>query len=105
MTKQKTAKTTRGWKKAAPRKGHARKSTSKLIRGTFCEKITNPKRKFDARSFRWITSGHAKILIGCPKGKWQPRKQHCTVGTKAYVILTPAKGKRCPVGSKRITKG
>lgn len=83
-----------------------KRKTSRIIQGTFCERVENPKSKFDSRGFRWMTSGRARILIGCPKGKWQPRKKHCTVGTKAYVLLTPVKkGKRCPVGSKRIKKG
>lgn len=48
-----------------------------------------PKSSFDKRSFRWIKSGDARILIGCPKGKWAPRKQRCKVGTRAYEIVRP----------------
>lgn len=48
-----------------------------------------PKSYFDQRSFRWIKSGKARILIGCPKGKWSPKKQRCRVGTRAYEIVRP----------------
>lgn len=72
---------------------------------TYCETKKRPKGSFDKRSFRWISRGDVRMIIGCPKGKWSPGKGRCKVGTKAYVVLRPAKkGKRCPVGSKRIRK-
>ena len=59
----------------------------KIGRGSFCEKTLAPRKQFAAKSFRWKQSGHAWILVGCPRGKWQPRKQHCTVGTRGYKLL------------------
>jgi hypothetical protein len=70
----------------------------------FCERRVGKKTDFDRRSFRWITRGRTKLLIGCPRGKWKPRAQRCAIGTKAYAILTPTRG-RCPRGKKHITKG
>lgn len=74
---------------------------------TYCEKAVAPKKRFAPASFRWVPSGKSRVLVGCPRGKWKPRKQRCKVGTQAYKVLTPAKGKRksCPVGTRRITKG
>lgn len=79
-------------KGAAPRK----------ISGTFCETTKNPRRFFDARSFRYIPRGKNWLLIGCPKGKWDDRTNSCKVGTRAYKVLK--KTDRCPVG-RRVTKG
>jgi hypothetical protein len=74
---------------------------------TFCEKAVAPKKKFEPKSFRWVQSGKSRVLIGCPRGKWRPRKMRCRVGTAAYKVLSPARGKRkaCPVGTRRINKG
>ena len=78
------------------------------IRGTFCERTLVPYREFDRRSFRWkqgkVPIGMIWMLIGCPVGKWAVRKGRCRVGTKAYKILIPAKG-RCSAKEKRIRKG
>lgn len=69
----------------------------------FCERQVNPKTSFDSRSFRHVTSGKARVLVGCPRGSWKSRKQRCGAGLRAYKVLVPAKG-RCPRGTKRITK-
>ena len=74
------------------------------IKGTFCEARLQPKAAFDARSFRWKVSGKAWVLVGCPRGQWQPRKGRCAVGLKAYALLRPAAG-RCPAGARRLAKG
>ena len=71
--------------------------------GTFCERQIHPKKHFDKRSFRWKTSGKAKILIACPRGSWNARTARCRRGTQAYKILTPA-GRRCPGGTRRLVK-
>lgn len=71
---------------------------------TYCERQVNPKRAFAPASFRWVTSGKGRVLIGCPKGKWSAKTETCRVGTKAYKVLVRARG-RCQVGSKRIRKG
>jgi hypothetical protein len=101
----------------------ARKPKSKKIKGTFCERTTAPKSAFDKRSFRYKKSGKAWVLIGCPKGSWQPKKRwrrrkkvrgkttyvwevgKCKIGTRSYKLLAPLGGKkRCPKGSRRVTK-
>ena len=70
---------------------------------TYCERQLAPKRAFDRRSFRWKASGKARVLIGCPAGKWQSHSERCAVSTRAYKVLVRARG-RCRVGSRRITK-
>lgn len=67
-----------------------------------CEKKLAPKSKFDRRSFRWKTSGKARVLVACPKGHW--RRGRCTVGLRAYKLLTPPKAGRCPVGTVKLRK-
>ena len=72
---------------------------------TYCERLENPKRIFDPRSFRWkIVSKKVRVLVGCPVGKWQSRKQRCKVGMKAYKVLKTAGRARCRPGDVRITK-
>lgn len=53
-----------------------------------CRKV-NP-RKFDKRSFRVKKSGKAKIVIGCPSGKFNKRTNRCKVGTRVQKIMYPA---------------
>ena len=74
------------------------------IKGTFCERTLAPKTQFDRRSFRWKPSGKAWLLVGCPKGKWMPRKKRCKVGTRGHKLLSPARKKRCAAGSHRVRK-
>lgn len=58
------------------------------------------KKKFDRASFRTKTicpkedgtKGCLRIIIGCPKGNWQPRKKRCKIGTKAHVIYRVPRG-------------
>ncbi len=71
------------------------------IRGRFCEGIKAPRGEFDRRSFRWVRSGKAWLLIGCPIGRW--KRGRCAVGTRAHVILKPSRG-RCGRGQRSITK-
>lgn len=66
-----------------------------------CVKVKNPLSAFDTRSIRTVTRGASRILIGCPVGHWQPRKQRCRVGTRAYEVITPG---RCTRGSGGVTK-
>ncbi|UCC74975.1 MAG: hypothetical protein JSV86_10615 [Gemmatimonadota bacterium] len=74
--------------------------------GRFCERTKTPKSQFDPRSFRYKKSGSSWILIGCPKGQWQPRKQRCKVGTRAHKILrNVCPTCRCKKGEKQKTKG
>ena len=76
------------------------------IKGTFCEEKKSPTKAFDPRSFRWKSSGKGKawLLVGCPKGAWQPRKKSCAVGLKLHAILRRTQG-ACPIGTKRLAKG
>lgn len=54
----------------------------------WCRERLLPSKKFDPRSFRVKRlSANKMLVIGCPIGKWQPRKKHCSVGTKAQAIL------------------
>ena len=73
--------------------------------GSFCEKTLTPRKQFDSESFRWKQSGKAWLLVGCPKGKWQPRKERCRVGTKAHKILVKKGYRHCAVGTRRVVKG
>lgn len=66
-----------------------------------CVDVKAPLASFDRRSIRTVTRGTARILIGCPKGSWQPRKQRCKVGTRAYEVITPTKNGRCRRGARR----
>jgi hypothetical protein len=77
---------------------------SRVIRGSFCEKSLAPRKQFDSDSFRWKQSGKAWLLVGCPKGKWQPRKERCRVGTKAHKILVKKGYRHCAVGTRRVVK-
>lgn len=40
-------------------------------------------------SFRVVKSGSAQVVICCPKGKWNAKKQRCRVGTFAQSVRTP----------------
>lgn len=85
----------------------ARESTALMpkIKGRFCERAIEPKKRFDARSFRWKRSGTSWVLIGCPRRKWDAKNQRCKVGTRAYRVLqrstrgvccpNPARGDKC----------
>lgn len=70
-------------------------------RGTKCVSVKAPLASFDRRSIRTITRGLTRILIGCPKGQWMPRRQRCKVGTRAYEVITPTVRGRCRRGAKK----
>lgn len=42
-------------------------------------------------SFRMIKRGKLRLVICCPKGKWNKRTARCKVGTRAQSILKPRK--------------
>jgi hypothetical protein len=65
-----------------------------------CVKVINPRASFDPRSFRTVSRGTTRVLVGCPKGKWKPRAQWCAVGLRAYEVIKPARG-RCKSGYAR----
>lgn len=85
---------------------------------TYCERKGQlTKARCAKGSFRWGSSGKAKLLFCCPKGKWEPGKYiyrikdgkrrrtrgRCKVGMRTYRLLVPA-GKRCKPGERRIRK-
>lgn len=66
-----------------------------------CVQVKNPLSSFDRRSIRTVARGSTRILIGCPKGAWQARKQRCKVGTRAYEVITPGRCRRGHGKTKR----
>lgn len=53
--------------------------------------------KFDKRSLRIKDvgrKGYTKIIVGCPKGKYDPKKKRCKVGTQTQAILKPRNKRR-----------
>lgn len=71
-------------------------------RASKCVKVKAPLSTFDKRSIRTVThKSGARVLVGCPKGKWMPRKQRCRVAMRAYETITPG---RCKRGSGGKTK-
>ena len=45
-------------------------------------------KKFDPRSFRVIDiKPGVKATIGCPKGKWDDKKNRCKVGTRIQKLM------------------
>ena len=53
------------------------------------KRIKSPK-LFDKRSFRIVDVGrpeHHKIIIGCPKGKYDAKKKRCKVGMRLQAVL------------------
>jgi len=47
--------------------------------------------EFEKESFRTIPAGSKhKLVIGCPKPYWKPRKKRCEVGTEVQSVLTRA---------------
>lgn len=52
-------------------------------------RVKDPK-KFDKRSFRTVDVGrleHHKIIIGCPKGKYNAKSKECKVGTQIQAVI------------------
>lgn len=60
------------------------------------ERIASPK-EFDPRSFRTIVRGRHRVVVGCPKGHWQPRKARCRTSMKAQAILHPLEAEKNPL--------
>lgn len=62
----------------------------KIKKYIHCRKVS-PK-SFDPRSFRTKTiSKNKKIVIGCPKGKWNPKTRRCKVGTRIQKTMKKVK--------------
>jgi hypothetical protein len=52
-------------------------------------RVKDPK-KFDKRSFRTKDvgrPGHHKIIVACPKGKYNAKAKKCKVGTQVQAII------------------
>lgn len=56
----------------------------------FCREQLAPVSKFDRRSFRTkVLPRGRRLVLGCPVGKWQPRKARCTIPMQAQAMLRP----------------
>jgi len=56
--------------------------------GRFLHCRVRPKGQFDPRSFRTITLKRGvKAVIGCPKGKFDPKRKKCRAGTRIQKFL------------------
>lgn len=59
-------------------------------RKKFKRTTVRDKKYFDKDSFRTIDPGRPKktmLVIGCPKGKYDKKKNMCKVGTRVQAIL------------------
>ena len=82
-----------------PRRRRARPS-----RATLCPERVAAKGRFDPRSFRTVrTDGHL-VTVGCPKGKYDARRQRCKVGTRAQRILHPPGEATCPLPGREVRR-
>lgn len=72
-------------------------------RAKYChERVASP-RKFDKRSYRTKTLGKGvKVVFGCPKGKYSPRKSRCKVGMRMQKRLIPVGARGCKIGGKTL---
>ncbi len=61
-----------------------------------------PKGRFDPRSFRTVVTDGARVTVGCPRGKWDPRRERCKVGTRAQRILHPRGNPLTPAEVERL---
>lgn len=53
------------------------------VRGEFIHCQAASPKKFDKRSFRVKTvKKNLKLVVGCPKGQYSPRKKQCKVGMR-----------------------
>lgn len=52
------------------------------------KRLVSPK-KFAKKSLRTIKRGRKRIIVGCPKGKYDVKRKVCRVGTRAQAVLTP----------------
>lgn len=73
-------------KMAARKKAHYTKRYKRI-------RVKSPN-YFDKRSLRTKDvgrRGYTKIIVGCPKGKYDARRKKCKVGTKTQTILMDRK--------------
>lgn len=56
----------------------------------FRTKKYRSKRSFAPGSFRTVKlKGGRRLVVGCPRGKYNRRSKRCRVGTRSYELLTP----------------
>ena len=69
--------------------------------GIDCKRTTCRERQFSPKkcakgSFRTKKIGRkANIVVCCPKGKWDRKKELCRVGTRAQSIVRPLGSPKC----------
>lgn len=68
--------------------------------GNYCRDRQAPPSRFDRRSFRTVSRGDVRIVVGCPRGKWNARRGRCTVGLRAQTILRPLSSAKCRAACK-----
>jgi hypothetical protein len=65
---------------------------------SYCRERLAPPAKFDPRSFRTKTlAGGRKLVVGCPKGKWNAKARTCAVGVRAQSLLRPYSNRKCQI--------
>ncbi len=52
------------------------------------ERLADPE-EFDRRSFRTVSQGDHRIVIGCAPKEWDSGRQLCRTGTRAQSVLHP----------------
>lgn len=55
----------------------------------YCAETVAPMKEFDPKSIRTVVRDEHRVVIGCPKGKYDRAAQRCKVGTRAHKILRP----------------
>lgn len=56
----------------------------------FTAKRYRSKRSFAPGSFRTVKlKGGRRLVVSCPKGKYNRRSKRCRVGTRSYEMLSP----------------
>lgn len=68
----------------------------------FCSfRVRNPS-MFDKKSFRTKKRGkNTRIVVGCPKGKYNRKTEKCKVGTRVQTILRRKVNGKCPKAPRR----
>lgn len=61
----------------------------KRSRSRYRHRKVGSAKALDPRSIRTVKSGRARVVVGCPKGKYSAKRKRCKVGTRAAAVLTP----------------
>jgi hypothetical protein len=70
----------------------------------FCAEHINDANKYNKKSFRTKISGEHRILLGCPKGKYDIKTKTCRVAMQVVKILHPEGESKCLIGGKDVKK-